>query len=242
MSSLPNTLSTPIDFRSSLQSLLSDLFRREKAPPVKERHADKKAVEPIFELVEQAGNDRAEVERFINRRFSESFDSHVTSFMPRLFSLRSQDGTIHGAFGLRSANRKLFLEQYLDMPIDKAIAARTGATVERRVIVEVGHFSGTFPGAVRAMICLLTERLHHEGFEWVTFTGTTHLRNAFSRMGLSPIDMQAADVDRLPADERAIWGRYYDHAPHVFVGNISEGYRALSARGAQSIATIGQAA
>jgi len=99
--------------------------------------------------------------------------------------------------------------------------------VDRRAIVEVGHFSGAFPGAVRVMIGLLTERLHREGFEWVVFTGTTALRNAFSRMGLSPIDVQAASIDRLPLDERAAWGSYYEHAPRVLAGPVREGYRAM---------------
>jgi hypothetical protein len=77
------------------------------------------------------------------------------------------------------------------------------------------------------MIALLTERLHREGFEWVVFTGTTGLRNAFCRLGLCPLDIQAATADRLPEDARAAWGSYYDHAPRVLVGNIQEGYRAM---------------
>jgi len=75
---------------------------------------------------------------------------------------------------------------------------------------------------------LLTERLHREGFEWVSFTGTTSLRNAFTRMGLSPIDIKAAEAACLPADEQTAWGRYYDHSPRVLVGNIREGYHALT--------------
>lgn len=77
------------------------------------------------------------------------------------------------------------------------------------------------------MIGLLTARLHQEGYEWVVFTGTTGLRNAFCRLGLFPIDIQAATADRIPADERAAWGRYYDHAPRVLVGNVQSGYRAM---------------
>jgi hypothetical protein len=53
------------------------------------------------------------------------------------------------------------------------------------------------------------------------------LRNAFFRLGLCPIDIQAATADRLPADERAAWGSYYDHAPRVLIGNVLEGYRAM---------------
>ncbi len=187
--------------------------------------------EPLFRLVEHTGSNRAEVERFISERFFESFGSRVQAFMPRLFSLRGPAGVIHGAFGLRSAQRRLFLEQYLDLPVDRAIAARTGGKVERGGVVEVGHFSGSFPGAVRAMICLLTEQLQAENVEWVAFTGTMKLRNAFARMGLSALDLAAARAECLPSDERAAWGRYYDDAPRVLVGKVSEGYRVLIGSG-----------
>lgn len=222
MPAAPHPLPKPIEFRSPLTALFALLFPREK--PRQAKPAEKL---PAFELIEHTGADRGRVEQFISQCFSASFGSRVDSFMPRLFSLRNPQGEICGAFGLRSANRKLFLEQYLDLPIDKAIAAHLGSAVDRQGIVEVGHFSSNFPGAVRAMICLLTERLHREGYAWVTFTGTASLRNAFGRMGLAPIDIQAAEIDRLPADERAAWGSYYEHAPRVLVGNVTEGYAAL---------------
>ncbi len=182
-----------------------------------------------FELFEHIKADRAVAERFIGQRFAESFGSRLEAFMPRLFTLRNRDGKVCGALGLRSASKRLFLEQYLDQRIEQSVSARIGRSVRRQSIVEVGHFSGTYPGAVRAMIRLLTERLHAEGYEWVTFTGTASLRNAFSRLGLSPLVLQAADINRLPPEERAAWGSYYDHEPQVLVGNITEGYLALHA-------------
>ena len=227
MSSLPDTLLPLIDIRNSIQALRTFLFPERKTstghPPASDRTTDS----PTFELLEHVGADRAAVETFISECFAENFGCRIEAFMPRLFSLRNRDGDICGAFGLRSANRNLFLEQYLDTPIEKAIAAHTGGRIKRGTIVEVGHFSGGFPGAARAMIGLLTARLHHEGIEWVAFTGTMGLRNAFFRLGLSPIDIQAATADRLPAEERAAWGSYYDHAPRVLVGNVPEGYRAM---------------
>lgn len=233
MSTAPSPLLPPLEIRSSLNSLFSLLFPRGKAcKPRKKEPAITGSC--TFELIENAGPDRAQAEHFISQRFAKSFGSRVESFMPRLFSLHNEKGEICGAFGLRSANRKLFLEQYLDQPIEMAIGSRIGNPVERQYIVEVGHFSGSFPGAVRAMICLLTERLHREGFNWVTFTGTSSLRNAFSRMGLTPLDIQAAKAERLPAEERAAWGSYYEHAPHVLVGNIQDGYGALIKRTAQT--------
>jgi len=227
MPSISNALLPPSEIRYSAHALLSFLFPRRVIPDA-EIPAKKQIIgTPCFQLIEHLGAERASVEKFISQRFAESFGSRVEAFMPRLFTLRNQDGDICGAFGLRSANHKLFLEQYLDAPIEKIIASRTGSKVERRTVVEIGHFSGTFPGAVRAMIGLLTERLHRESFEWVSFTGTSSLRNAFCRLGLSPINIQAAEANRLPATQRAAWGTYYDHAPQVLVGNILEGYGAL---------------
>ena len=227
MTTLSNTFFPPIEIRTSIQALHTFLFRGGKTPSVEVPAAAKTTDGPAFELREHVGADRAAAETFISQCFAESFGSRVEAFMPRLFSMRNRDGDICGAFGLRSANRNLFLEQYLDTPIEKTIAARVGSMVERRAIVEVGHFSGAFPGAARAMIGLLTERLHREGFEWVVFTGTTGLRNAFCRLGLCPVDIQAATADRLPAEARAAWGSYYDYAPRVLVGNVKEGYRAM---------------
>ncbi|MBT9539748.1 thermostable hemolysin [Thiobacillus sp.] len=227
MSSLTHAPLLPLEIRSSLNALHSFLFPSSQGAKQDASAATKRASRPSFELVEHAGADRAAVESFISQRFAESFGSRIEGFMPRLFSVRNREGEICGAFGLRSASRNLFLEQYLDTPIEKTLAERVGVTVERRLIVEVGHFSGAVPGVVRAMIGLLTERLRREGYEWVVFTGTTSLRNAFCRLGLCPIDIQAATIDRLPVEERAAWGSYYAHGPRVLVGNIAEGYRAM---------------
>ena len=227
MSSHPTALLPAFEFRASLQALQTLLLPASKAQSRAIPVAAHATGKPDFELVEHVGGERSSVETFISERFAECFGSRIEAFMPRLFSVRNRAGELCGAFGLRSASRNLFLEQYLDTPIEHVIATRAGRRVERRVIVEVGHFSGSFPGAVRAMIELLTERLHQEGYEWVVFTGTTGLRNAFCRLGLFPIDIQAATADRIPAEERAAWGSYYDHAPRVLAGNVQAGYRAM---------------
>ena len=183
---------------------------------------------PLLRLHEHTGSERAEAETFIGSKFANYFGARIDAFMPRLFSLKNEAGEMCGAFGLRYATRKLFLEQYLDFPIEHEIAARSGHIVQRRVIVEAGQFCGSYPGVVRSMIRLLTRHLHSEGFEWVAFTGTTSLRNAFARLGLGPIDIRAADVTRLPPQQRSTWGSYYDCAPHVFVGHIGEGQSRLA--------------
>ncbi len=229
MSALTPALLPPLEFGAPIRALHALLLPGR--PGATARHTTDS---PAFELVEHCGADRAVVEAFIRARFASSYGCRIESFMPRLFSVRNRAGEICGAFGLRAAHEPLFLEHYLDLPIEDAIASRLGASVDRQRIVEVGHFSGAFPGAVRAMIALLTERLHREACAWVAFTGTTELRNAFGRLGLRPLDLQAATLERLPAAARTAWGSYYDHAPRVLVGNVNEGYRAMHAGGTRA--------
>ncbi|MEO7325052.1 MAG: thermostable hemolysin [Dokdonella sp.] len=181
-------------------------------------------------LIEHRGASRAPAEAFIANRFRQSFGAHIEAFMPRLFTMHDLENRISGAFGLRSTSCRLFVEQYLNEPIESAVATRCGEGVERHGIVEVGHLCAAFPGAVRTMIALLTLHLHAEGFEWVVFTGTASLRNAFARIGLFPIALQRAHIDSLPLEARMGWGNYYDHSPEVLVGRIRDGVGSVTGR------------
>ncbi|CAN5415276.1 thermostable hemolysin [soil metagenome] len=182
---------------------------------------------------------RPEVEAFIAERYHEAFGSQVRSFMPRLHSLRDAAGTIRGAFGIRPARERLYLEHYMNVPVEQAITEHTGLDCGRSTVVEVGHLSGSFAGDVRAMIGLVTRQLHREGVRWVAFTGTASLRNAFHRMGLRPTEVAIATPERLPPGERLAWGRYYADSPRVFVGNVAEGERCLNdaVAGASAVAS-----
>lgn len=177
----------------------------------------------LLELREAHGEERTQTEHFIAERYRRNFGARVEAFMPRLFALRSVGGDangIEGALGLRSAQGRLFVEQYLDAPIERAILAASGERVERASIVEVGHFAGLYPGAMRTMIVLLADRLQREGLGWVAFTGTRALYNAFWRMRLRPMPLCAASPDRLAPKARAAWGTYYGNDPWVYVGPV----------------------
>lgn len=185
----------------------------------------------IFQLVEHPEDERGEAEGFIGRCFSAMHGAHIRHFMPRLLSLRAQRGEMIAAFGLRAAaHAPLFLETYLERPIEEVLQARSGHAVRREDIVEVGNLSALYPGAARWLILAVTSLLHDEGFRWVTFTGTTALRNGFHRLGLRPIELGAAALTHLPEQERVAWGRYYDGMPTVMAGDIAHGYQSLLMR------------
>lgn len=200
-------------------------------PPFEPPLADARAPARALLLAECLGDARQPVETLIRARFADAYDARVKHFMPRLFSLHHRPESPMGAFGVREAgDHALFLERYLDLPVEAAIADRVGQPVARHEIVEVGQFAGTGPGAFRTLIVRLTEALHHEGHRWVVFTGTAALRNAFLRLGLAPLELAPADATRLAASERADWGSYYKHSPRVMCGDIGQGFAAIARR------------
>lgn len=172
--------------------------------------------------------DRPELERFVYNSFRLAYGAHVHHFMPQLMSLRDAKGELLGVCGLRSAAaEKLFLEAYLDAPVDRILTAKTGIQVDRKDIVEVGNLAGFRPGMGRHLIAVLTAHLHEIGVHWVVFTAIPGLRNAFSKLGIELSPICQADRARLPAECQAGWGSYYGKNPHVMAGNVPENYPLL---------------
>ena len=182
----------------------------------------------VFDVREHVAGERVEIEDFIRQCFAAAHGARISHFMPRLLSLRTQRGDLIAAFGLRAASdSRLFLENYLDRPVEKVLQDRLHQAVRRDEIIEVGNLSALYPGASRWLIVALTAMLHGEGYKWVTFTGTAAVRNGFSRLGLRPTELGIASLERLPCRDRANWGSYYENMPMVMAGDIAYGYRTL---------------
>lgn len=175
---------------------------------------------------------RKQLETFIEQRFAEHYAARVRHFMPCLLGLHADDGTLQAALGVRCARQgALFLERYLDEPVEQRIAALSGGALPARgQIAEVGNLAALGAGHARLLIVALTELLAVAGFRWVAFTGTPLLLNSFHRLGLSPLHLGAADPQRM-GDELADWGSYYATGPQVMVGDILAGHRRLQALG-----------
>jgi hypothetical protein len=180
--------------------------------------------------VREVGDERRALQQFIQDCFLQMHGARIEHFMPRLLSLRTEHGALLAAFGLRSAGSEpLFLESYLDQPIEQVLAKRFGMPVRREEIIEVGNLSAVHAGATRWLIIAVTMLLHREGYKWITFTGTNLVRNGLQRLGLVPYELGAAEIGRLPAAERGQWGNYYSQNPVVMTGQVAHGYQALSA-------------
>jgi len=166
-------------------------------------------------------------EAFIQQRFRLAHGADIRHFMPQLFGVSQADGELCAVAGVRLARSEaLFLEHYLDHPIEALVCAAAGQPVERRAIAEVGNLAASDNGSARLSIIAITWLLAMGGLEWVAFTGNAGLVNSFHRLGLKPVTLCAADPQRL-GDERLNWGRYYESQPWVHVGNIRAGFTHL---------------
>lgn len=170
---------------------------------------------------------RAAAEAFVQRRFKAAFGAHVSHFCPTLLA-SCADRHLSAVAGYKAAaTGPLFLEYYLDQPVEAVLSAAFGTAVERRGVVEIGNFAATTPGAARLIIRRVTAHLYRQGYAWAVFTATRELANAFHRMRLAPQFLADADPRRLPGGA-ADWGSYYDHRPAVFGGSIAGGFYALA--------------
>jgi Thermostable hemolysin len=179
---------------------------------------------------------RPEVEATIRRVYAERFDARVRSFAPMLVSLHEGEGAearIAAAAGYRIATQPLFLETYLDRPVDELLAVH-GARPARDRIVEVGHLAAARSGEGRRLILRLAQEFARLEIEWVVGTLTEELRALFQRMGIVPIALGAADPARL-GTAAADWGSYYDHHPIVLAGHLPVALRRLARRGAEAV-------
>jgi hypothetical protein len=183
---------------------------------------------PHLEPVHRTHPQRAAFEHFIAARFQRAYGARVAHFSPHLLGIRDALARWQAASGYTPADgQRLFLEQYLDRPVEASLAGGLGRPIVRERIVEVGNLAAVSAGMARVLIPLLARHLHRLGYEWVVFTATRDLRNSFRRLGLHPLRLAAADPARLP-DGGANWGSYYQHDPLVMAGRIARGLRVSS--------------
>lgn len=173
---------------------------------------------------------RARVERFIHDVYLQRYGARVRHYAPVLVSLHDEAGELLAAAGYRTGDTgSLFLERYLQQPVESLLQQGTAVHVPRARVAEVGHLSAVQPGAGKRLIHLMGPHLAGLGLDWVVSTLTQELQHLFVRLGITPLALGVADVAQLGA-AAADWGSYYDHRPVVVAGRIDLALRVLARR------------
>lgn len=183
---------------------------------------------PYRLMLAEQPQQRAELQAYIQHAYQREFNATIPHFLSCLVGLYRADGLLVGACGLQLArDEPLYLEQYLEQPIEDAIACGLGIQTGRERIIEVGNFACLTPGNARLMFAALTCLLCDNALDVVVFTGTARLRNSFHRLHLEPVELASAEPHRVGEDAHA-WGAYYQCQPRVMAGDLNLGRQVLS--------------
>jgi len=171
---------------------------------------------------------RASLEQFIADKFNTVYGASIVEFFPLLLS-RFENEQLTSVVGLRPGTvRPLFLEQYLKLPLETAIANHIGEQVERERLMEIGNLASSYRSGNHKMFVLLTAILAKAGYTWVVFTATAQVRSLLKKLDFHPVTLCAADPSRL-VNKHQVWGSYYQAQPLVQAGNVAEGMAILEA-------------
>lgn len=97
--------------------------------------------------------ERPMYEAFIQQRFRLAHGADIRHFMPQLFGVSQADGELCAVAGVRLAgDEPLFLERYLDHPIEPLISAAADQPVARNAIAEVGNLAASDTGRDRKSV------------------------------------------------------------------------------------------
>jgi len=129
--------------------------------------------------VDAAG--RGELESYVRAAFLARHGAVVRTFMPTLVAFRDRTAVLRGVVGVRGADEEsLYLEQYLDRPVEDALATALAAHgvegVQRARIAEVGNLAGNNCRAAVRMVAHVPAYLMSHGYQWIVFTATGALR------------------------------------------------------------------
>jgi hypothetical protein len=161
----------------------------------------------------------------ICRKYQEAFGAALRPSFENWMHASNGEGAALGF--CRAGLQPLYLENYLDCPIEELVSAALGRHIARTSIIEIGNLAAdSAPGMVELWGRAAND-LGGNG-EVAVATLTAKVRRMFARIGLPVTVLAPARPERL-GDGAAQWGSYYDSDPMVCMGVIAEGQAALSA-------------
>lgn len=188
-------------------------------------------------LSEPGCPERSQLENLVADKFARAHGARIDAFLPYLIGLGAPEETVAIA-GLRFASDSpLFLEQYLERPIEQAISQAFRVPVDRGQIVEIGNLVSIKTGAASALFALLPLLLRGAGIRWVACSATPTVRALLTGLEFPSRTIADANPGAL-ADGAGNWGRYYESRPLVIAGKVGDALR--RAQDNKLLASIGQ--
>jgi len=172
-----------------------------------------------FTVCDRQSPHRANLEQAVRGGFSDHFGAQIAGFMPYLVRFRA--GGSEAIIGFRpAADEALYLENYLDAPIEETVKRFRVGSLSRAAFVEVGQLVASDRSVIEPLFRALVPFLRQQGFKWICFTATHKVRALLAHAGLRGLMIAAAREDSLHTHEA--WGSYYAYDPMVMVGSLDD--------------------
>jgi hypothetical protein len=161
--------------------------------------------------------DRSRVEGFIKAGFDKAYKAHVSEFSPELIYV--EDTRIRAALGIRSARSTLFLEQYLDLPIEHYVS--TSSIVPRSRIAEIGNLCSSNRRFTIALFVAAAKILEQRKYTHAVFCATNKVAEIIESSGVPLNRIATANGARL-GDRLTEWGSYYESEPVIVSMSLTD--------------------
>jgi len=175
-------------------------------------------------------HNKKNVMQFAKSCFRSAYGADVHDFLPNMLALLDNQFQIKASVGYQSAaSNTLYLEHYLPRSIEETIAEKLNIDPPlREEILEVGNLASTCAGSTRRLILNLACHFEKQGYKWLVITATPHVRNSFEKLnvGLNLHPIANANADAV-VNTNSDWGKYYEHQPQVYAGDIRSGITTL---------------
>lgn len=152
-------------------------------------------------------------------QYQRHFGCALRDHYPAYFCLENQ-GQLLGVCGFRAATGQLFLEQYLEAPVETLLPTENGHAPSRSEIVELGAFAVRHRGLALLLMNCLAPALQDMGFVHAVCTATLPVRRCLRTLGISAANLGRAEASCLSNSE-SDWGSYYSMRPAVIHGAIA---------------------
>lgn len=161
----------------------------------------------------------------VTRRYLHVYGAQVRAFYSETMAV-SREGNPRAVLGYRRAGaEKLFLERYLDAPVETCVSQALGRPMPRESVIEIGSLAAD---DAFAMVALWASAANDLGgsCEVAVATLTAPLRRMFTRIGVPLHVLAAATLERV--GDTGEWGSYYESEPMVCAGLIAPGQQAIT--------------
>jgi len=172
-----------------------------------------------FELHTPESQHRDRLESCIAETYQSAYQARIAQFLPLLLGMNIAEQPL-AVVGFRPGFcRPMFLEHYLDLPVEQEVAAVARCPVDRASIVEIGNLVSTRKGGSQTLFVIMTAALEQAGYQWLVYTATPQVQKLVRRFGVEMHYLANAEAERLGL-EAEDWGSYYATRPRVMACNI----------------------